>query len=65
MGSVHGEGKGKGIWVLYKEDRWWLSEVSREDFESCKRRKAEGLIFAIEKDGKDLSVPLDQLELAE
>jgi len=65
MGSVYGEGNGEGVWVLYQEDRWWLSDISRKDFKDCKSGGAKGLIFSIEKDGEDLSVPLDQLELAE
>lgn len=64
MGSVLGEGIGKGIWVLYEGNRWWLSEFSREDFENCKSNEMKGLIFAIEKDDHDLSVPLEELELA-
>ena len=66
MGSFHGEGKGEGIWVLYKGKKYWLSSVSEEEFKDIKKRtiKPEELTFYLEKDGEDFSAKLNQLELA-
>jgi len=67
MGSLYGEGKGEGVWVLYKGKRCWLSDISQEIFKGMKKRETdlEDLTFSIEKDGEDFSAPLNQLELAE
>jgi len=66
MGSFHGEGKGEGIWVLYKGKKCWLSSVSEEEFKNIKKGaiKPEELTFYLEKDGEDFSANLNQLELA-
>lgn len=64
MGSVHGEGKGKGVWVLYQGEKYWLSEVEKKVFETFKEKELK-LDFYIEKDGQRVSASLDQLELAE
>jgi len=64
MGSVHGEGKGKGVWVLYQGEKYWLSEIEENVFKTFKEKELK-LDFYIEKDGQRVSASLDQLELAE
>lgn len=64
MGSLHGEGKGEGVWVLYKGERWWLSALSKEDFKNRKEMRIEAE-FLIEKEGKTLRVNIKELELAD